>query len=364
VRGVRALLAGALLLGMLAGCVKATSGIDGTGTAAPSPATSSATAGSATAATSGTASAAAAPWPGWPGYLPDPHHRILLGGFVELSGESVTAAVVQRQRAMGRPYDLQLTYYNWMDPFPDYGEAAMVARGSTPLMAWYAPNKEPGSGHSLAEITSGADDSWITQQADAIKAFNHLVYLRLMPEMNGTWYGYSSSPSAYIAAWRHIHDVFEQAGASNVSWVWCPNLEPSNWDPYYPGNSYVDVVGVDGFSNTRYTWQTFRGMFDGFFRHMAALTNHKPQMVVETGTNSGNGVPAARIGSAASFITGMASYLKSVAGPEYGVVAVCWFDTNVVDGKDWRTDQTPAAWRAWLAMARDPFFGGVSLPAD
>jgi hypothetical protein len=361
VRRVRALLAAPLLLGVLAACSTANSGSDGTSAAVPSTATSaasaaSASAGSASAATSGTASAATAPWPGWPSYLPDPHNRILLGAYVNLSGQAVSASVKQREQAMGRPYDLQVTYYDWSDPFPDAGEAAMAARGTTPLMAWYGPDKDPGNGHSLTEITSGADDGWITQQADAIKAFNHRVYLRLMPEMNGNWYGYSSSPSAYIAAWRHIHHIFTQAGATNVSWVWCPNLGPSNWDAYYPGNSYVDVVGVDGFSNTKYTWQTFQDMFDGFFKHMAAFTGHKPQMVVETATNSGNGAAAAGIGSAASFISDMASYLKSVAGPKYGVVAVCWFDTD--DGKNWRVDQTPESWQAWLSMSRDPFFGG------
>jgi hypothetical protein len=356
VRRVRALLAVALVV-VVAACSKANESSVGTGATAPSSGPSSAYSTAPTATSSATA-AAQAPWPGWPGYLPDPHHRVLLGGYVKLSGQSISAAVNQRQQAMGRPYDLRITYYNWTDPFPDSGEAAIVAAGSAPMMAWYGPDTDPSNGRSLTEVTSGADDGWITQQADAIKAFKHRVYLRLMPEMNGNWYGYSASPSAYIAAWRHIHDVFAKAGASNVTWVWCPNLGPSNWDVYYPGNSYVDVVGVDGFSNTRYTWQTFQEMFDGFFKHMAALTRHKPQMVVETATNSGDGIPAAGIGSAASFISGMASYLKTVAGPQYGVVAVCWFDTDATDGQDWRTDQTSASWHAWLAMARDPFFGG------
>lgn len=351
-RRLRALLAVALLL-VLAACTGGNggngsgSGAEGTG-AASSPTASSSSASSA---------AKRAPWPGWPSYLPDPRHRVLLGGFVELPGISHAAAVAQRERAMGRPYDLQLTYYEWSDPFPDAGEAGMASRGTSPLMAWYGPDKQPGNGHTLAEVTSGADDWWITQQAEAIKNFGHRVFLRLMPEMNGPWYGYSRSPARFIAAWRHIHAVFARAGASNVSWVWCPNLGPADWDAYYPGNAYVDVVGVDAFSNTRYTWQTFGKMLGGFFAHMAEFTGHKPQMVVETATNSGNGDPSVDVGSAASYISGMASYLKTVGGPKYGVVAVCWFDAKD-SGNDWRTNQTAAAWRAWLAMARDPFFGG------
>jgi Glycosyl hydrolase family 26 len=291
--------------------------------------------------------------------LPDPHKRMLLGAYVNLSGQTSTgASVAAREHAMGRPYDLEATYYNWTDPFPDAGEAAMAARGTTPLMAWYLPDKAVGSAPSLGEITSGADDVWITAQANAIKAFGHGVLLRLAPEMNGNWYGYSGDPSAYVAAWRHVHDVFTRVGAANVTWVWCPNLSPANWDPYYPGARYVDVIGVDGFSNTIYTWQKFQQMFDGFFAHFASFAPGKPQLVAETATDSGEGVPAARVGSAASFISGMRSYLKDVAGPKYDVVGVCWFDTDTNNGYNWRVDQTPGAWQAWLAMARDPYFGG------
>ena len=81
-------------------------------------------------------------------------------------------------------FTLLLTYYNWTDPFPDAGEAAIVAGGSTPLMAWYLPDKYTGSTADLSAITSGADDAWITTQALAMKAFGHRVFLRLAPEMN------------------------------------------------------------------------------------------------------------------------------------------------------------------------------------
>jgi Glycosyl hydrolase family 26 len=292
--------------------------------------------------------------------LPDPDNRMLLGAYVDLSTQpNAPAAIEARERAMGRPYDLLLTYYNWTDPFPDSGEAAIAAGGSTPLMAWYLPDKYTGSPASLSAITSGADDAWITTQAQAIKAFGHRVFLRLAPEMNGNWYHYSGDPAAYIAAWRHIWNVFAQAGATNVTWVWCPNVTPaSNWDSYYPGNAYVDVIGVDGFSNVDYTWQTFQQLFGGFFAHFAAFAPGKPQLVVETGTNSGAGAPTVGIGSAASFIAGMQSYLKDVAGPQYDVIGVCWFDTDTNNGINWRVDQTPQSWQAWLTLARDTYFGG------
>lgn len=290
--------------------------------------------------------------------IPDPHNRMLLGAYTDLSGKTTAAAVAAREKAMGRDYDLEVTYYDWTDSFPDAGEAAMAAQGVTPLMAWYPPDANSGSTAALGQIASGADDKQIRTTADAIKAYGQRVFLRLAPEMNGNWYKYSGDPQAYVAMWRHVHDVFAKAGVTNVTWVWCPNVNPANWDSYYPGSAYVDVIGVDGFSNTTYTWQTFQQLFGGFFAHFAKFAPGKPQLVAETSTNSGAGVPAADVGSAASFISGMESYLKNTAGPKYDVIGVCWFDTDTNNGINWRVDQTSAAWKAWLTLASDPYFGG------
>ena len=335
-------------------------GGSGTSTGAGTGTGTSTATGGATGTAPQTATKGSAPVRGNPPGVPDPSSRMLLGAYVNLSGQaSATASVRAREKAMGRPYDLLLTYYNWTDSFPDAHEAAIVADGGTPLMAWYLPDKYTGSTAALDAIASGAQDAWITAQARAIKAFGHRVYLRLAPEMNGDWYHYSGKPAAYVAAWRHIRNVFDQAGATNVTWVWCPNLTPTdNWDAYYPGSAYVDVIGVDAFSNVKYTWQTFQQMFEGFFAHFAAFAPGKPQLVAETATNSGAGAPVVDIGSAASFISGMRSYLKDVAGPKYNVIGVCWFDSDTSDGINWRVDQTAQSWQAWLALARDPYFGG------
>ncbi len=75
-------------------------------------------------------------------------------------------------------------------------------------------------------------------------------------------------------------------------------------------------------------------------------------------TNSKAGAPTVGIGSAASFISGMQSYLKE-AGPRYNVIGVCWFDTDTdTNNHNWRVDQTAQSWQAWLTLSRDPYFGG------
>ena len=49
--------------------------------------------------------------------------------------------------------------------------------------------------------------------------------------MNGNWFAWmegvnGNQPGEYVAAWRHVHDIFTAVGATNVSWVWCPNVDP------------------------------------------------------------------------------------------------------------------------------------------
>jgi len=70
--------------------------------------------------------------------------------------------------------------------------------------------------------------------------------------MNGNWYPWCQQPAAYIAAWRHAWQVFRQEGATNVRWVWAPDLlngtPRGQWEQavstYWPGARYVNVVGV------------------------------------------------------------------------------------------------------------------------
>jgi mannan endo-1,4-beta-mannosidase len=82
--------------------------------------------------------------------------------------------------------------------------------------------------------------------------------------MNGNWEKWSPAnngstpdPAAFVAAWRHVHDLFVQNGATNVVWVWCPNATDvpnatsapwNHWTNYYPGDTYVDWVGIDGYN--------------------------------------------------------------------------------------------------------------------
>ncbi|MCC6793300.1 MAG: beta-mannanase, partial [Thermomicrobiales bacterium] len=110
--------------------------------------------------------------------------------------------------------------------------ATVAARGATPLITWEP--WVPGAGVeqpdvALARIAAGAFDPYIDTWASGLAAYGDPVLLRVGREMNGDWYPWAASVNGndamtFIAAWRHLHDRFDAAGARNVRWVWSPNI--------------------------------------------------------------------------------------------------------------------------------------------
>jgi mannan endo-1,4-beta-mannosidase len=112
--------------------------------------------------------------------------------------------------------------------------------------------------------------------------------------MNGHWYPWGTQKTKtkdFVAAWRHIHDVFAKAGATNVIWTWTPNvvnyLRQSPLKPYWPGPGYVDWVGIDGYFTHRGD-QGFEGLFRRTLNEVKRFAAAKPVLIVETGSEPGS----------------------------------------------------------------------------
>jgi beta-mannanase len=152
--------------------------------------------------------------------------------------------------------------------------------------------------------------------------------------MNGNWFPWGSSqpPSDFIASWRRFYDLTKQAGATNVTWVWCPNRDPnSDWTPYsqlYPGDSYVDWTCLDGYNQSaRTTWQSFATIFKVSYDKLLAVAPTKPIMIAETGSEEANGSKASWITDA--FATQLPKYF-----PQFK--AVIWFNWKIYQYGYWR----------------------------
>ena len=278
---------------------------------------------------------------------------VIFGAFSSLPGLTTAASVTTREAQIGHKYAVNSHYYDWADPFPGPVETADALAGRTPMETWW--------GIDPRQIVNGSQDALITTRAKAVAAYGKPLFLRWGAEMNGNWYAWSGSavgndPSVFVAAWRHIHDIFAAVDVHNVSWVWAPNADShpggvsitswNNWRNYYPGDAYVDWVGIDGYNwGVTDSWQSFGQVFGPVYADYAA---RKPIMIAETGSVEAGGNKAAWIADAAA-------WMKA----HQDISALVYFDTNQSSsGLDWRTDSSTAALNAYITVARDPYFSG------
>jgi beta-mannanase len=227
--------------------------------------------------------------------------------------------------------------------------AAVAARGSVPEIAWepWDSSRPLGAaqpGFRLAGIVRGAHDRYIERWAREIAAYRRPVLLRFAQEMNGRWYPWSESangnrPGQFVAAWRHVHAIFDRAGASNVRWVWSPvagNVRAEQ----YPGPRLVDVVGLSGFIADQRVfggpWRSFATAFGPSLDAVHALAPGKPVSLAEIAAAQTGGDKAAWI----------AQMFSEIARRPW-IRSIVWF--NVHKEADWRIESSRAAQRAFAA---------------
>jgi hypothetical protein len=227
----------------------------------------------------------------------------------------------------GRKPDLVGQYVAWGNPFDTSAVSKAWGYGALYYMAW-----EP-FGTSVQSIAGGHSDGYITQFAQAVRALNLPVALSFGHEMNGSWYPWGTSqatPRQFVAAWRHIHDLFARAGASNVIWVWNPNIinpmPQVRLGPYWPGPSYVDWVGVTGYFATTGP-HTYATLYQPTMQEIRRFTA-KPFIIAETAIETG----PAEVASA--------HQLVSMVTRHPDLLGFMWFNYNK-NGIDWRIESRP-----------------------
>jgi mannan endo-1,4-beta-mannosidase len=193
--------------------------------------------------------------------------------------------------------------------------------------------------------------------------------LRFAHEMNGNWYPWAEAandnePGDYRQAWRYVHDkfadVYRTLGiASNVNWVWAPNVNYQGSTPLrclYPGRRYVDWVGLDGYNDADPVWKSFFDVFNEtltelsqFPRQNPILARH-PLIITETACTE-NSDPAGP--SKAIWITDFFNEL--INGPWASEIsAFVWFNID---------KSTPGPGENWTIQSLDPLTGAQDAEA-
>lgn len=262
------------------------------------------------------------------------------------------------QVAGARPTLLQF-FVNWTEDFRAESVAASYRQGAIPLISWEPwaglRNGEDQKEYALATIISGKHDAYLTKFAGGIRDHGWPVAIRLAHEMNGHWYPWSEQRSGnkkgeYVKAWRHIHTLFTKAGATNVIWVWSPNIirpvKSISLKALYPGDAYVDWIGLVGYAVEE---STAAAVFKPSLDKLRKFTD-KPLLITETGAQ-----PSTR---KVGWITDFFHWLDS--RPD--IVGFVWFEygKNTGGNQDWRfsaNPETSAAFRTGLttvALAPPP----------
>ncbi|HZQ78986.1 MAG TPA: glycosyl hydrolase [Acidimicrobiia bacterium] len=254
-------------------------------------------------------------------------------------------ATTDLESRLGRRLHIDHHYYAWNDAFPSWREPWDIQNDRIPMISW--------NGENTDAIARGDYDGMISVRAQAVAMLNTPVFIRWFWEMDGNKKaGFISSPTSYVKAWRHIHDAFIAAGATNVAWVWCPNasaFEDGEAQAYYPGASYVDWVCADGYNfapnRPGDQWETFGQIFSGFYA--AATRLNKPLMIGETGVlERSAGEKATWFRQAADWVT---------AHP--AIAAVVYFNadsTNNGINYNWRVDTAPQSFEGFRALFSGP----------
>jgi mannan endo-1,4-beta-mannosidase len=226
--------------------------------------------------------------------------------------------------------DVVMYYSGWYVPFPTKFAMTVANNGAVPLVQM-DPDKI-----NVSQIASGHYDGYLSAYAEAVRAYHHPVIISFGHEMNGTWYtwGYKqTSPKVFVAAWRHIVKLFRALQTNNVTWLWTVNIinhahggTIPNPDPWWPGSSYVNWVGIDGYY-LKPTWK-FAPLFGPTIAAVKKLT-YDPILVAETGA-----VPAAnQPAKIADLFSGI---------QQYGLLGFVWFDATNKNGEPFGIS-TPAA---------------------
>jgi len=207
-----------------------------------------------------------------------------------------------------RVIDIQL-FLNSLNTEPVWysAYATWAAELGTLMMSTMSPstttlNAFAGGAYDTTGLYSNAGLYGLARQC---ALYGQPVIIRLAHEFNGGKdfmyaYGYLNETAAqFVAGWQHIVTYFRAQGATNVLWCWCPNIwdtagVPAGWicDPtandgsgsnWYPGDAYVDIIGLDGYMSTQSTdAATPSTLFMGNYTSLTGLTG-KPFAICEVG---------------------------------------------------------------------------------
>ena len=276
-----------------------------------------------------------------------PESGALFGAYVNHSGDgspsALKAELLAREAALGRTLDYHTMFFGFRQPLASQLVAWDVQSGRIPLISW--------AGADTQLIVAGSYDDIIRSQAIALRDLGGPIIVRWGWEGEGlrnrSW---AHSGPLYVDAWRHIVTIFRAEGATNVMFAWvgiAVSFTNGVAAPFYPGDDWVDWIGVDGYNwspgRSGFPWISFEQIFSAFYAW--AEPKEAPLMIAEFG------VQERYPGEKAAWFAAAGDVLMT-RFPD--VKAISYFDT--LGRYDWRIDTSTSSFDAFRAFSTNPYF--------
>lgn len=278
-----------------------------------------------------------------------------------------TQAAESPQQGVDRKFAIDHHYYPWLTPFPDDYDRWTASQGRIPMISvcscYWDKNNTPVM---WADVASGKFDLYLISIADRFKAMKVPAFFAYDGEAETNAQGYSNQPRGstqdFVHAFRHVVDVFRARGATNVAFVWtvtgyafqaASGSQGAETASMYPGDNYVDWLGVDPYNFGRANaWNSLAYEMGPWYQWATANHPGKPLMLAEWGSVEDQGNPNRK----AQWLQDAATALQTQFSK---VRAVVYFDEQKFEQgtvHDWRIDTTQQSLAAFRAIAHAPWF--------
>jgi endoglucanase len=301
--------------------------------------------------------------------------QFLVGAWLGSWPSDDNPAIHGFEKEIGVPLDLVDVYLDWQTPFANVTHTLrnIASHGSVPIVTWEAQTLTTAdiiAGTRRLPLRDGRSvslDAYLDEFAqgtcDVARQTGQPVLLRVLHEMNGFWFSWGISwsdahgnrpntPEAYRAAWIKIHDAFTGRCGDAVRFVWAVNHfslgTGASFMGAYPGDAYVDFVGIDGYNwgtNTKWGWQGFDTLFRPGYCAVTAATS-KPMLIDEIASTE-------KGGDKAGWIRDMYARMENYTR----IRGFVWFnyakyEVEIHGTMDWQVDSSPKALAAFSAGAQ------------
>ncbi|WP_243712807.1 hypothetical protein [Actinomadura sp. 6K520] len=266
-------------------------------------------------------------------------------------GRPDMAPVTGFERELGRRLDIVQSYRGWTDDFPGALEKSVADGNRYLLLTW--------GGADTRKIVQGEYDELIQRRARAVKQLGQPIFLRWSRDMEAASAKKRvHSPQDFVAAWKHLRQVFEREQVHNVAWVWCPTARGfggADAGAFYPGDDHVDWICADAQPGSDFDYRDLSESLKLFMQW--ARDRPKPIMIAEFGVPVSYGERRAEWLREAS---------KTLQDPQVKAVVYFNSDERAKNARDRRrafaVNGDKHALSALRELATTPYFNPRNLP--